>query len=186
MTPSSRGGPSDQYNLFPWRQKSHQAWHLLFLNMTIIEVWEMLDGIHGKIFHSKNERIVRSWLWVCTINTDNSQRLAKFERDKVSFMEKKENIAKLQDAWIKCFGGESLERATLVMRYMMLFMVFGENMADPERKIFDNGHLEKLLSRIPEYGIRRWAFRECLGNCGSLSNAKAKVSVIIDKVRDSL
>ena len=186
MTPSSRSGPFSQYNMFPWKQKPHQAWHFLFLNMTIFEVWEMLDRIHFKVFNTGRERIARDWLWVCTVDTNNPQKLFGFEKDKISFMGKKENAAVLQDAWVKCFGGASLERAVSVMKYMMLFIIFGEKMADPEGKIFDDGHLERLLDRLPEAGIRRWALEECLGNCGSLSSAKTKMAAIVDKVRDSL
>ncbi len=186
MTPSSRGGHSSQYNLFPWRQKPHQAWHFLFFNMTIDEVWEKLDEIHAKIFDPNREVVARSWIHVCSLDTKDLEKLYKFQEECRSFMEKKDSIFKLQREWEKCFGGASLERAELVIKYMMLFIIFGEAMADPEEYIFDNGHLEKLLRKIPQDGIRRWALEESLGNSESLGNTKAKVAHIIDKVRQSL
>ena len=184
IIPSSRGGSSDQYNLFPWKQKPHQAWHFIFFNMTINEVWEKLPYIHSKIFYSVMERITRDWIFVCTVNTDNTDKLAKFNKDRQSLMQKKDKIIKFEDEWIRCFGDDSLERAELVIKYTMLFMIFGEAMADPEKNIFDNGHLEKLLTKIPNSGMRRWAFEQCLSG-QSLRNAKAKIGVIIDKIRYS-
>ncbi|KKT81044.1 MAG: hypothetical protein A3B99_05430 [Candidatus Yanofskybacteria bacterium RIFCSPHIGHO2_02_FULL_44_12b] len=153
--------------------------------MTIVEVWENIDSIHAKIFNSNAEVISRDWLSVCSLHTADIQRFLKFHNERRSFMEKKESVAKLQREWMRCFGGESLERAVNLARYMMLFIIFGEAMADPEKKIFHNGNLQKLLGRIPDSGMRRWAFRECLGSCESLGNTKSKVSALIDKTQDS-
>lgn len=187
MIPSSRGGATDQYNLFPWRQKPHRIWHdRLFFNLTIVEIWNMLDYVHRKIFESDAEFVVRDWLVVCQLNKHDLAKVAKFDKDKRSMMEKRIPIEKIQHDWEKCFGGYSIEQARMVLKYMMLFMIFGDKMSDPEKHIFDNGHLEKLLRKVPDSGIRRWALDRCLGNCESLGNAKAKARIVIDKIRYSL
>lgn len=49
LRPSSRNGSDDEYNIFPFEGKRHAAWHTLFWNMTIFEVWEKLDFIHNLI-----------------------------------------------------------------------------------------------------------------------------------------
>lgn len=186
MRPSSRGGQANQYNLFPWRQKSHHAWHFIFFNMHISEVWDRLVEIHEAIFDSSREHITRDWIEVCTLDREEDksdlEKIKKFNQDKVSFMNKSTDVILMQSKWETCFGSASLERAILVIRYMMLFMIFGEAMANPEEKIFVNSHLEQLLSKVSIHGDRRWALNQCLGENASTHSAKSQISEILDKV----
>ena len=50
INPRSRGGPDDEWNIYQWIIKKHQAWHRLFQNyfsseaISKIEEWILPDG----------------------------------------------------------------------------------------------------------------------------------------------
>lgn len=171
MNPSSRGGGTHEFNLFPYRVKRHQHWHDIFLNMTIWEVWDQLQEIHDAIFETEDEAINRDWLSVCKLPS---------ERDLKRQLEKNYSVIRLQEHWISAFEGWELPGARMFMKRMMLFMVFGSNMARPDR-IFDNGNLAKFFREYPPEGEREWAFRTCFGANADWQALKSKMSKILRK-----
>ncbi len=168
MVPSSRKGETVEFNLFPYKVKCHESWHQLFLNMRTREVWERLDDIHGQIFDSDNNFMTRSWLSVCELpsKTDLENQLAKAYR-----------VENLQDCWIRAFGGWEVVRARMFMKYMMLFMIFGVDMADLN-KLLDNGHLSGFFDKFPVENERKWAFEICFGKNADWQTIKAKIAKI--------
>ena len=169
LIPSSRKGQTHEFNLFPWRRKSHSAWHYLFLNMTIWEVWENLHDIHEEIFSTDDERINRIWLVVCKLRTEAEVR---------AHMDKVYSVENLQEKWIATFGGYDLKQAEQLLKYMMLFIIFGSRMADTEY-LFDNGNLTEFFEEYPANEDRLKAFDICFGRSADWQRIKAKVSKIL-------
>ena len=101
LVPSTREGETSEFNLFPYRIKSHRAYHALFLNMTIWEVWEAFEEIYNEIFNTDEERINRHWLDVCPPNQEGL--LVQINRVY--------GVEFLQEKWITAFGGEDIKQA---------------------------------------------------------------------------
>jgi len=154
MNPSSRGGDSSEFNLFPYKVVRHNSWHALFLNMTIWEVWEVIDEVYEAIFNSDEQYINRHWLSVCKLPSEN---------DLKKHIEKEYQIEYLQDRWGCAFGGRKLAKARKFLKYMMLFMLFGSDMACP-KKIFRSEKLGEFFDKFPVVRERQWVFALCLGN----------------------
>ncbi len=169
LTPSSRGGETNEFNLFPYRIKSHRAYHALFLNMTIWEVWEALEGIHEEIFHTDKERINRYWLSVCRLKKD---RGLDIQIDRVY------GVGFLQEKWFIAFGGDDIKQAQKLLEHMMLFIIFGSHMADTDY-LFDNGNLTEFFEEYPASKDRLKAFNICFGEFADWQRIKAKVSKIL-------
>lgn len=160
LIPRSRGGPTNYYALFPWAEKNHDAWHQLFLNMTIQEVWERLDEIYSTIY-SGSEMIMLFWIEVCDLCKASQKRMAKFEEQKMQKLARPVSAVKLQGLWGDCFNSEKLSDARTLILYMAMFMVFGNKMAD----LYSIGQkdtesLLTLISDMPDY--RHWAVGVCL------------------------
>ena len=161
LVPRSRGGPTSCFNLFPWAEKSHDAWHQLFFNMTIQEVGERLDEIHAAIY-SDAERVIPFWVGTCTLFKAGSRRMKVFEEQKASKLSSPVSTAKLQGLWWDCFKSEKLADARTLMLHMVMFMVFGPQMADPD--LVSQTDVQAILSKISEMkNYRRWAVGVCLG-----------------------
>lgn len=169
MIPRTRGGDTSEFNLYPYRIKSHNAYHGIFLNMTIWEVWDVLDEAYEVIFNTEDERVNRYWLHVCRLG-DSDEKRSHIERDM--------NVRDLQEKWEKAFGGRSLQRAKKTLKHMMLFIIFGSKMSKPER-LFDNGNLEDFLQRYPADDDRLRAFTICFGQYADYQKIKARMSKII-------
>ena len=116
MNPSSRGGDTNEFNLFPYKIMRHNRWHALFLNMTIWEVWGAIDEIYESIFNSDEEYINRHWLSVCELPSEN---------DLNNQIEKEYSVEYLRDCWGCAFGDRTLDKARKFLKYMTLFIVFG-------------------------------------------------------------
>lgn len=151
--PSSRGGETNEFNLFPYKIIRHNSWHTLFLNMTIWEVWEALDDIYEAIFNSDEQYINRHWLSVCKLPSEN---------DLKNQIEKEYLVEYLKDRWGCAFGGRKLAKARKFLRYMMLFVIFGSDMACP-KKIFRNEKVVEFFDKFPITNERQWAFEVCFG-----------------------
>ena len=163
LVPRSRGGPTSFFNLFPWTEKSHDAWHQLFFNMTIQEVWERLDEIHAAIY-SDAERVIPFWIETCTLFKAGFKRMKVFEEQKASILSSPVGTVKLQGLWRSCFKSEKLVDARTLILHMAMFMIFGSRMADFESIIETDTQV--LLSKVSEMkDYRRWAMSICL-NCG--------------------
>jgi len=173
LIPRSRGGPTCCFNLFPWAEKNHDAWHQLFFNMTTQEVWERLDEIHAAIY-SDAERVVPFWIEVCTLFKASPQKAKVFEEQKASKLSSLVNTTKLQGLWRVCFKSEKLAEARTQMLYMMMFMLFGSKMADPDS--ISQTDIQATLSKMSEMKTyRHWAVSVCFGY---------GVSTIISRVND--
>lgn len=168
LVPSTRDGETNEFNLFPYRIKSHRAYHEIFLNMTIWEVWNALESIYKQIFSIDQETIKRHWLFVCRLDKSHELQVQ---------IEKVYQTEYLQEKWILAFGGSDLNRAKNFLVYMMLFMVFGSCMADTE-ELFENGNLIDFLEQYPQTPDRLKAFDICFGEFASNHAIKAKMSKI--------
>jgi len=169
LVPSSCGGETNEFNLFPYRVKSHNAYNCIFLNMAIWQVWEVLEEIHEAIFYSDKERINRHWLAVCKLKTPRELEVQ---------VEKVYKIEYLQEKWITAFDGDSLKQARMVLKYMMLFIIFGSHMANPE-SLFDNGNLTEFFEKYPANEDRLRASNICFGEFADWQTIKAKMSKIL-------
>lgn len=178
MIPSSRDGSSDEFNLFPWDKKCHSAWHEIFINMTILEVWDRLDEIHDSIFSPKEtEKIRRRWLDVCDIPNSG---------EKKHVLEKEVSIQKLQCLWFQCFKTEDFNKSLMFIKYQMLFMVFGGIIMMNLDIIFQNSNLKKFLNKELCSENRKRAFEICFGQNPSVPKVRSIINRIIKKTRSSL
>lgn len=178
MIPSSRGGAADQFNLFPWDKECHFAWHEIFVNMTVFEVWERLDDIYDSIFNSNSERIIRWWLDVCKIPDRG---------EKARMLEKEVSVEKLQDAWFECFESEEFAIAANWIKYMLLFMVIGGEKMMKLKIFFERNNLEIYLNKKSLNKYRAQAFIICFGEDeDDSSKIEFKIRKIIKKSKSSL
>ncbi|MEX2090686.1 MAG: hypothetical protein WD989_00960 [Candidatus Paceibacterota bacterium] len=171
MNPSSRSGETNEFNLFPYKARRHESWHKIFLNMKISEVWDNLEIIHSAIFDNDEERMNRHWLTLCKLPSATDLR---------NQVNKEYETEHLRESWECAFGGRELSRANAFLKHMMLFMVFGSSMANPEQ-LFDNGNLTAFFEKFPVENEREWAFAICFGVNANLHTIKAKMSKIIRK-----
>jgi len=168
LIPSSRGGETNEFNLFPYKLKSHRAYHALFLNMTIWEVWERVEEIYEEIFNTNEEKISRQWINVCRLKKDTGLDVQ---------INRIFGVEYLQEKWIIAFGGQDIRQAQRLLKYMMLFIIFGSHMADTNY-LFDNGHLAEFFEKSPADENRLRAFNICFGESADWQRIKAKVSKI--------
>ena len=168
LIPSSRGGETNEFNLFPYKLKSHRAYHALFLNMTIWEVWERVEEIYEEIFNTNEEKISRQWINVCRLKKDTGLDVQ---------INRIFGVEYLQEKWIIAFGGQDIRQAQRLLKYMMLFIIFGSHMADTNY-LFDNGHLAEFFEKSPADENRLRAFNICFGESADWQRIKAKISKI--------
>ncbi len=169
MVPRTRDGETSEFNLFPFRIKRHNAYHFIFLNMTIWEVWEALDEAHEAIFNTDEQRINRPWLRVCKLETN---------KEKDSHINKEFKVEVLQEKWVIVFGGEDIKSARRFIKFMMLFIIFGSCVADADC-LFDNGNLTEFFEAYPSNDERLEAFNICFGENADWQAIKAKTSKIL-------
>lgn len=174
LFPTSRGGPSSQFNLFPWPLENHRAWHKLFFNMTVEEVWERLDEIYGAIF-SDAEQVVPFWLEACTLYRASAKKLEKFEEQKQTMLSQPISTTKLQNEWFRCFGSTRLYDSRITLLYMAMFLIFGGRRMTNPKNIGgkDTDSVLAKMSKMSDY--RRWAVGICLAN--GLSNIISEVNL---------
>lgn len=168
MHPTSRGGPDREHNLFPWNEKSHGAWHLLFSIMTVREVWPLLSDVHMQIFQTDREKMVREWCLPYRYHGKRSE-----QRDILTPL----STEKLQEAWFICFGSADLRPAQRLVRYMMLYMVLGRH-ADHTPAVYETKFLTAALTDLDAEADRAWAFRQCFGRTRSRANLRSVKKVI--------
>lgn len=178
LIPRSRNGSSSHFNLFPYRKSSHQAYHKLFWNLKVDEVWRDLDQVHYSIFELGQDFIYPWWLKSCSLDGGTEKQKVAFEKNKANRLAKWIGVNVLQEAWTEAFGGHSLAQARYTLKHMMLFVIFGRNMADT-KSLFDNGNLTEFFESCPPDGHRLWAFQICFGENADFQTIKSKISKII-------
>lgn len=173
MHPSSCGGQTDEFNLFPYRTNRHNDWHKIFLNMTIRDIWQRLDEIYCAVFFNNlndDDMMNRYWLSECKLPS---------RKDLENQLQKRYEVAELQGAWISAFGSDDLSRARVFMKYMMLFIVFGSDTAGL-KNLFNN--LPGFFKKFPaEEGERRWAFENCFGKNATWHKIRCVIVKIVKK-----
>ena len=180
VIPRSRQGISSQFNLFPYNKKSaHPAYHDIFWNMRIDEVWRELSSIHYSIFESSFDFIYTPWIDICILEVGPGRERQRFEEKKQRRLEKTISVDWLRDRWIKAFGSDSLDTARKKLKEMMLYMVFGVNMLS-KNILFNNDHLAEFLELSPWTDERLWAFQICFGRNGcSVQAMKSRIARIL-------
>jgi len=88
LIPKTRNGQGTEYNLFPYSIRSHGAYHDVFLNLRINEVWEMFNRIHSSIFEPEEDYIVPWWIEKCKREIGTADEIASFNRNKKNRMAK--------------------------------------------------------------------------------------------------
>ncbi len=185
LVPRSRNGSGSQFNLFPYKRDAHSAYHHIFYNLKIDEVWNNLSQIHNSIFSSGNIYIYQWWIAPCSLDRAEDKERQEFEKQKQKRINKLLPASDFKKKWIKCFGNDSLDHARVYLKYMMLFMVFGVNMISPDQ-LFDNGNLAEFFETSSSKGYRLWAFEICFGkNYPKVQTIKAKIRKIIKKATHS-
>jgi hypothetical protein len=169
LIPSTREGETNEFNLFPFGIKRHNAYHAIFLNMTIWEVWEALEGVYQEIFCNDRENITRHWLRVCRLKKDNELGVQVNKVFGTGF---------LQEKWFIAFGGDDINQAKNFLKQMMLFMIFGSRMADTD-SLFNNGNLGEFFEKYPANEDRFKAFNICFGEFADWQRIKAKMSKML-------
>ena len=181
LVPGSRNGSGSHFNLFPYERDAHSAYHYLFWNLKIDDVWNDLSKIHRSIFGSVKKYDYQWWIGSCFLDRGTEKERQRFEKHKQERLAKLVLVSEFQKNWIKCFGNDSLVHARIFLKYMMLFMVFGTNMTDMD-SLFDNDDLIEFFERSPSKGYRLWAFEICFGkNYPKVQTIKTKIRKIIKK-----
>lgn len=172
MNPTSRGGGTHEFNLFPFKLIRHNCWHKIFLNMTIWEVWEYFNQVHEAIFNSDKGLLNRHWLLICKLPSKTDLQMQ---------IERNYSIKDLRDTWVCAFGGRKYSRAKKFLQYMILFMIFGSDMAYP-KKLFNDDNLKAFFREFPFENEREWAFKTCFGDgvdTNDLESIKRKISEVL-------
>ncbi len=146
LRPRSRFGCDEKWNRYPWKREAHVAFHDLFGNSTLKEIWEVkLEEIYKEV-----------WLY----NIDNYLK-NYFNEQKVRFFKL---YLRRKKAWLKAFGGEELESAKKILKQMMWWNVFLD--LSPEQVTEEI--LRRKIKEIKDDEDRRWSFEtlfETLFNC---------------------
>ena len=172
MVPTSRRGEDSEHNLFPWSEASHVAWHDLFSIMTLREVWPVLSDVHLLLFQTDEDDMVREWCLPYRYHGRKSD-----QKDMATV----KPVAKLREAWVRCFGSCDYRPAQRLLRYMMLHMVLGR-FADHTPLVYENRTLIPLVRAASHDPERAWAFRQCFGRIPNRSTLRS-VKKIIRRVR---
>ncbi len=163
LIPKSRNGSlRDEFNIFPFEESRHEAWHFIFLNMTIFEVWEWFEQIHSLIFNSRQEKICLVWLSACCLEKGRCKQITKFEQKKKNLLLTLFDVDFLKKKWILCFGNAKLKTARIFLKYRMLFMIFGSKMIVKEY-LLSNDIFTTIIQKAANYPVRMRAIKYCFG-----------------------
>ncbi|OGM98775.1 MAG: hypothetical protein A2817_00165 [Candidatus Yanofskybacteria bacterium RIFCSPHIGHO2_01_FULL_39_8b] len=181
LVPRSRNGSGGHFNLFPYNRKAHSAYHHLFWNLKIDEVWNNLDKTHQSIFDTDRKYCYQWWISSCFLDKGTEKERERFEKSKQERLVKLLPVSEFKKYWIECFGNNSVNHARLLLKYMMLFMIFGVNMADTN-SLFNNDDLTIFFETSPSKGYRLWAFEICFGSStAKVQTIKTKISKVLKK-----
>ncbi len=165
--------------VFPYIKRSHRTYHILFWNLRIDEVWNILDRIHSSIFETDKEHIHQWWIEGCDLEGGKEKQKNDFQKSKFAKIGKMVRTAQLESLWSRTFGGEDLVTAENLLKMMMLFMVFGSKLLDQE-ELFDNGNLQDFFEGNTATGYQLWAFKTLFGEGGSVQGIKSKMAAILN------
>lgn len=168
--------------VFPYKKKAHRAYHALFWNMRIDQVWDNLEDIHNSIFNTDDEEISEWWKGSCDLESGDFFERTKFISERDNRLLQSIRIAHLQSLWLRTFGGEDLVTAENLLKIMMLFMIFGPRIVDSD-ELFDNGNLSNFFENTKLTRYRLWAFQTLFGEGGSMRGIKSKISNILSRDR---
>lgn len=164
LTPKSRNGSwKDEFNIFPFEQSRHQDWHSLFLNMTLLEVWEWLEQTHSLIFYSRRKKICPVWLSACHLERGSSKKTTAFELKKNDLLVTLTDVYFLQKKWINALGSANIATSINFLKYKMLFMIFGIKMTDRKFLLVDDNFI-KMIQESANYPLRAQAVINCFGS----------------------
>jgi hypothetical protein len=180
MIPKSRNGGPSEFNLFPYKEGAHSDYHYVFWNLTIVQVWEMLEKIHDSIFQSKGDYIIPWWYEFCELENGDWRQRESFDKGKRERIKKHVSVKLLQRNWIGAFGGHELVTAREFMKVMFLFVVFGTKITD-RSSLFNNGNLADFFEESPCTKNRFLAFQICFGKGGKVQAMKSKIAKILNK-----
>ena len=180
LVPKTRNGRGTEYNLFPYEIRRHSAYHDIFFNLRIDEVWNRLNRIHYSVFESGDNNVTPWWIDKCEREVGTTDQIVKFNRNKEGRLSKAVSADWLQNKWFKAFGSEDRKASREFLRLMMLFMVFGTRLLDKET-LFDNSNLSDFIERTSCTNMRLWAFEKCFGQAGTVHSLKAKIVSVVDR-----
>ncbi len=176
LIPTTRGGEFNQFNIYPMSRRQHTAWHMLFDNLTIREIWEEIDVAHNIIFGADRHESMIEKVWI--------QSLGKLYAKGNGPAMRAPRI-KLTARWMECFGNDDLVYAKGKIQYMMLYMIFGGANIVNSDYIFENGAIGVFIKNFPE-GFNEqgaWAFNTCFGVDATIAHIKAVTNRLIKQYK---
>ena len=176
--PKSRMGGSNEFCLFPYNGIAHDAYHIIFLNLKIDEIWFMLDLIYRDIFESDRKRINQWWLGFCWMEIGTEQKRKRFEQGRINRIAKSIRVNYLRKRWKIAFGDHDLNTARNFLKLMMLFMIFGTQMLN-NSFVSDDEKITQFLTANPCEDYRLWAFESCFGQSNNPEIAKSEIILTI-------
>ena len=168
--------------VFPYNREAHAAYHILFWNLRIDQVWAVLERVHHSIFSTCEDNIKQWWIEGCNLESGNYFLRKDFYQRRTERLNQLIETRHLQNVWLRAFGGEDLATAENLLKIMMLFMIFGHRMAD-QKELFDNGNLTDFFENTKPIDYRFWAFHTIFGEGGSTQGIKSKMAHILSKNR---
>lgn len=176
LIPTTRGGEFNQFNIYPMSRRQHTAWHMLFDNLTIQEVWDEIDVALNIIFGAGRRESMIEKVWTHSLGKlyeGNNGPATRTSR------------VKLTARWIECFGNDDLAYVKGKIQYMMLYMIFGGANIVNSDNIFENGAIGVFIKNFPEgfneQGV--WAFNTCFGVDATIAHIKAATSGLIKQYK---
>lgn len=144
LRPRSRFGCDERWNKFPWFIDPHLAFHDLFGNDTLKEIWEIkLDEIYVEVvMYNVND-------YLKFVNCSNVKKNEELRTRFLDLYNRKRN------AWPRAFGDGTKESAKKILRKMMWWNVFVE--LKPHQ--ITEEILRKKIREIKDNPDRKWAFQ---------------------------
>ncbi|HBX58575.1 MAG: hypothetical protein A2568_03820 [Candidatus Yanofskybacteria bacterium RIFOXYD1_FULL_44_17] len=159
-----------EFNEFRWTVRSHRAWHALFQNLTLFEVWDIIDYVHGVIFCEKpHDNVAQLWLAGAT------------QRNIYNRKNRNISVKKLRERWTECFDSDDIVAAKTLMGKMMLVMIFGARVRRPTFYL-DTNYVEAAINGHSR-GVHEWrvrAFDILFGKNRGTSYVKKKIAKLLN------
>ena len=178
--PKTRSGGSSEFDIFPYDNKPHSAYHVIFMNLKIDEIWRMLDIIYNDIFEWHGDKMTQWWLGFCRLDRGNESKKSSFEKSRREKLARRIDINLLQQKWKIAFGDTEIETARCFLKLMMFFMIFGTKILN--RSFMSNeDNIIEFFKTNPCKGRRLWCFKICFGNKANTQSISDELDLIIGK-----